>query len=103
MSGCVSLILAVSGAGTEIEVVVWASSGDREKFYLRQFGDQKTKFRGDLQTALGKPIEGDRILQVIGDDEIFYAYSERFRARMNNLPEQKGGPITVASDAVVMA
>ncbi|MDB4576501.1 tetratricopeptide repeat protein [Akkermansiaceae bacterium] len=95
--------LAVSGAGTEIEVVVWATSGDQEKFYLRQFGDQKTKFRGDLQTALGKPIEGDKTLQVIGDDEIFYAYSERFRTRMNNLPEQKGGPITVASDAVVMA
>lgn len=95
--------LAVSGAGTEIEVVVWATSGDRETFFLRQFGDQKTKFRGDLQTALGLPSEGDKTLQVIGDDEIFYAYSERFRTRMNDLPEQRGGPIIVASDAVVMA
>ena len=95
--------LAVSGAGTEIEVVVWASSGDKETFYLRQFGDQKTKFRGEIETALGEPAEGDRTLQVIGDDEIFYAYSERFRKRMNDIPEKKGGPITVASDAVLMA
>ncbi|MGB0328314.1 MAG: tetratricopeptide repeat protein [Akkermansiaceae bacterium] len=95
--------LAVSGAGTEIEVVVWATSGDRETFFLRQFGDQKTKFRGELATSLGKPNPGDRNLQVIGDDEIFYAYSERFRTRMNNLPEKRGGPIIVASDAVIMA
>ncbi len=95
--------LAVSGAGSEIEVVVWADSGDKETFFLRQFGDQKTKFRGELETSLGAPIPGDKTLQVIGDDQIFYAYSERFRKRMNDIPEQRGGPITVASDAVMMA
>lgn len=95
--------LAVSGAGSEIEVVVWAESGDKETFFLRQFGDQKTKFRGELQTALGAPTPGDRTLQIIGDDKIFYSYSERFRKRMNDIPEQRGGPITVASDAVLMA
>jgi outer membrane protein assembly factor BamD (BamD/ComL family) len=95
--------LAVSGAGSEIEVVVWADSGDKERFFLRQFGDQKTKFRGELETSLGAPIPGDKTLQVIGNDKIFYAYSERFRKRMNDIPEQRGGPITVASDAVIMA
>ncbi|QTN33086.1 outer membrane protein assembly factor BamD [Akkermansiaceae bacterium] len=95
--------LAVSGAGTEIEVVVWATSGDKEQFFLRQFGDQKTKFRGEVPTALGAPAPGDNILQVIGDDEVFYAYSERFREKMNNIAEKRGGPITVASDAILMA
>ncbi|MBT8038224.1 MAG: tetratricopeptide repeat protein [Verrucomicrobiae bacterium] len=95
--------LAVSGAGTEIEVVVWAKSGDKETFFLRQFGDQKTKFRGEVATALGAPKEGDRILQVIGDDEVFYAYSERFRKKMNNMPEKRGGPITIASNSTLMA
>ena len=95
--------LAVSGAGTEIEVVVWATSGDRETFFLRQFGDSKTKFRGEVETALGAPEPGDDILQVIGDDEVFYAYSERFREKMNNLAEKRGGPIIVASDAILMA
>ncbi|MFT5106679.1 MAG: tetratricopeptide (TPR) repeat protein, partial [Pseudoalteromonas tetraodonis] len=95
--------LAVSGAGTEIEVVVWAKSGDKETFFLRQFGDQKTKFRGEVATALGAPEPGDKKLQVIGDDEIYYAYSERFRTRMNNMAEKRGGPITVASDGLLMA
>lgn len=95
--------LAVSGAGTEIEVVVWATSGDKERFFLRQFGDQKTKFRGEVDTALGAPNPDDRVLQVIGDDEVFYAYSERFRVKMNNMDEKRGGPITVASDALLMA
>lgn len=95
--------LAVSGAGTEIEVVVWTSTGDREQFFLRQFGDQKTKFRGEVATELGAPAPNDRILQVIGDDEVYYAYSERFREKMNGLEEKRGGPIFVASDALLMA
>jgi outer membrane protein assembly factor BamD (BamD/ComL family) len=95
--------LAVSGAGTEIEVVVWAVSGDKETFFLRQFGDEKTKFRGEVATSLGSPNPGDNILQVIGDDEVFYAYSENFRKKMNNLDEKRGGPITIASDAMLMS
>ena len=95
--------LAVSGAGTEIEVVVWAVSGDKETFFLRQFGDEKTKFRGEVATALGAPNPGDSTLQVIGNDEVFYAYSERFREKMNNIDEKRGGPITIASDATLMA
>jgi len=95
--------LAVSGAGTEIEVAVWTTSGDKEHFFLRQFGDQKTKFRGQVRTALGAPAPDDDVLQVIGDDEIHYAYSERFRKKMNNMAEKRGGPITVRSDAILMA
>jgi tetratricopeptide (TPR) repeat protein len=95
--------LAVSGAGTEIEVAVWATSGDKEQFFLRQFGDEKTKFRGEVKTALGAPNPGDRVLQVIGDDEIYYGYSERFRKKMNNMDDKRGGPITVRSDAILMA
>ncbi|MEI6176108.1 MAG: hypothetical protein WCS43_04380, partial [Verrucomicrobiota bacterium] len=95
--------LAVSGAGTEIEVVVWADSGDKETFFLRQFGDSKTKFRGEVATALGAAASGDGTLQVIGDDQVFYAYSKRFREKMNNLDEKRGGPITIASDAMLMA
>lgn len=95
--------LAVSGVGTEIEVAVWATSGDRETFFLRQFGDEKSKFRGEVETVLGKPSPNDNVLQVIGDDKIHYAYSEAFRKRMNNIDEMRGGPITVKSDAVLIA
>lgn len=95
--------LAVSSGGTDIEVVVWAGSGDREHVLLRQFGDQKTKYRGEVATALGKPQPDDRTLQIVGDDQIHYAYSEGFRAKMPGLGESRGGPIRVASDAVMMA
>lgn len=95
--------LAVSGAGTEIEVAVRTTSGDREEFLLRRFGDQKQKFRGEVPTALGAAVPGDGMLQVIGDDEIFYAYSDRFRQKLPGLPDTQGGPITVASDALLMA
>ncbi len=95
--------LAVSGVGTEIEVSVWASSGDRESFLLPRFGDQKSKFRGEVPTGLGAAAPGDGVLQVIGDDEIFYAYSDRFRQKLPGLPDTRGGPITVASDAMLMA
>ncbi len=95
--------LAVSSGGTEIEVVVWSSSGDREHTLLRQFGDQRTKYRGEVTTALGPPKPDDRTLQIVGDDEIFYAYSEAFRAKMPGLAESRGGPIRVASDALLMA
>lgn len=95
--------LSVSSGGTDIEVVVTATSGDKEFLLLRQFGDQKTKYRGEVRTALGKPSPGDGVLQVIGDDEVYYAYSERFRKKMINLEENRGGPITIASDALMMA
>ena len=67
------------------------------------FGDEKTKFRGELTTGLGKPSQDDGILQVIGDDKIYYAYSERFREKMSGLEAKQGGPITVASDGLLMA
>jgi outer membrane protein assembly factor BamD (BamD/ComL family) len=95
--------LAVSGAGTEIEVAVWTSAGDREQFLLRRFGDQKEKFRGEVATGLGAPASGDGTLQVLGDDEIFYAYSDRFREKIPGLPDTRGGPITVVSDALLQA
>ena len=95
--------LTVSSGGSDIEVEVWATSGDKEYLLLRQFGDQKTKYRGEVRTKLGKPNQDDGTLQIVGDDEIFYAYSERFRKKMVNLGENRGGPITVASDAVMMA
>ncbi len=95
--------LAISGSGVDIEVVVTASSGDRESFFLRRFGDEKNRFRGEVPTALGAPAVEDGTLQVTGEDEVFYAYSEDFRRRINLEDDMRGGPITVASDAILMA
>ena len=91
--------LSVSGVGADIEVEVWAKSGDRERVLLYQLGDSKEKFRADVPTALGPQTPGDKVLQVLGDDEIRFGYSQRFRAKMKDLPADPDTVIGVASDA----
>ena len=91
--------LRVSGVGADIEVEIWSKSGDKERVMLRQLGDNKEKFRAEVQTALGPPVPGDKTLQILGEDEIRFGYSKRFRAKMNDLPEDSDVVIGVASDA----
>ncbi|NNM29248.1 MAG: hypothetical protein HKO57_06990, partial [Akkermansiaceae bacterium] len=91
--------LRVSGVGADIEVEIWAKSGDRERVLLHQLGDSKEKFRAEVPTALGPPTPGDKILQILGRDEIRFGYSKRFRAMMDDLPPDPDLVIGVASDA----
>ncbi len=91
--------LSVSGVGADIEIEVWAKSGDRELLLLHQFGDSKDKYRADVPTALAPPVSGDKVLQVLGVDEIRYGYSKRFRAKMKDLPPDPQTVIGIASDA----
>lgn len=93
--------LNVSGIGADIEVEIWAKSGDRERVLLYQLGDSKEKFRAEISTALGSPTPGDKVLQILGDDEIRFGYSERFRAKMKDLPADPDIVIGVASDAML--
>lgn len=91
--------LQVSGLGADIEVEIRTTSGDVERLLLHQFGDTKDKFRAEITTALGAPVHDDKVLQVLGKDEIRYGYSQRFRQRMKDLPPDPQDVITVASDA----
>ncbi len=91
--------LNVSGVGADIEVEIWAKSGDKERVLLHQLGDSKEKFRAEVPTALGPPVPGDKTLQILGNDEIRFGYSERFRAKMDDLPADPDVVIGVASDA----
>lgn len=91
--------LGVSGLGADIEVEVRAKSGDSERVLLHPLGDSKDKFRAELPTALGPPTPGDKILQVLGEDEIRFGYSPQFREKMANLPPDPTTVIGVASDA----
>ena len=91
--------LRVSGVGADIEVEIWAKSGDRERVMLYQLGDNKEKFRAEVPTALGPPVAGDKVLQILGNDEIRFGYSKRFRAKMDDLPADPSVVIGVASDA----
>jgi len=91
--------LSVSGVGADIEVEIWAESGDSERVMLNQLGDSKEKFRAEIPTALGAPIKGDKILQILGKDKIRFGYSKRFRSKMDDLPADPKLAIEVASDA----
>ena len=91
--------LNVSGLGADIEVEVRAKSGDTERVLLSPLGDSKDKFRAELPTALGPPTPNDKILQILGEDEIRFGYSKEFRAKMTNLPPDPNTVIGVASDA----
>jgi tetratricopeptide (TPR) repeat protein len=91
--------LSVSGVGADIEVEIWASSGDSERVMLNQLGDSKEKFRAEIPTELGAPVKGDKILQILGKDEIRFGYSKRFREKMDDLPDDPKIAIEVASDA----
>ncbi len=91
--------LSISGVGSDIEVEIWSDSGDRERVMLHQLGDNKTKFRAEVPTKLAAPRPGDKVLQVLGRDEIHYGYSKRFRAKMTDLPPDPKVVIGVASDA----
>lgn len=91
--------LQVSGLGADIEVEVRTASGDVERLLLYQLGDSKDKFRAEITTALGATRKGDKVLQVLGKDEISYGYSKRFRDRMEDLPDDPETTISVASDA----
>ena len=91
--------LSVSGVGADIEVEIWAASGDSERVMLHQLGDSKEKFRAEIPTALGAPVKGDKVLQILGKDQIRFGYSKRFRAKMDDLPDDPKIAIEVASDA----
>jgi len=95
--------LNISGLGADIEVEVTAASGDRERLKLYQLGDDKTRFRAEVPTTLGKPEPGDKVLQLLGRDEVRYGYSKRFREKVADLPPDPDVVIRVASDSHIAA
>ena len=91
--------LNVAGVGADIEVEIWAESGDRERVMLYQLGDDKSKYRAEVPTKLAPPQPGDKTLQILGRDKIRYGYSKEFRAKMTDLPPDHEMVIGVASNA----
>ncbi len=70
--------LAIVQDGANIEIRAWTDGGDEEFFALFPKGDSKTKFEGQVATALGAAKKGDRALQLLGNDQVHYNFSPRF-------------------------
>ena len=94
--------LAVVGKASSIEVRIWTTHGDEETVSLTPFGDSRTKFEASVPTALGAVQQGDRVLQVFGDDEIRYDFSEKFK-QANAISGATAEGIRVISDAQLSA
>jgi outer membrane protein assembly factor BamD (BamD/ComL family) len=90
--------LNVVGRMANIEVRVWTASGDEEFFRLLPFGDSKTKFEGEMQTALAPLVKGDHTLQVLGRDKVNYCFSDQFK-RSAGITNDTVTTIDVISDA----
>ena len=93
--------LSLSGGSSAIEVEIKAKSGDSETILLRAVGDDKTLFKARIISELGKPKKGDKVLQILGEDEITYDYSDRFRKKMPDLPKGNDIVMVVKSNSSI--
>ncbi len=94
--------LGVVGQSASIEIRAWTDSGDEETFGLLPFGDSKTKFEGQIPTALARIRKADKTLQVLGGDVVHYDFSEAFK-RANKITGQEPVSIRVISDGELYA
>jgi len=94
--------LSIVRKASEIEIRAWTDSGDEELFSLTPFGDSKTKFKGQIDTALGAVKKRDHVLQVIGKDRVHYAFSEQF-AKAQKIASNEPFTLSVATDAELYA
>jgi tetratricopeptide (TPR) repeat protein len=94
--------LAIVGKSTNIEIRAWTANGDEETFLLLPFGDSKTRFQGQLPTAMGAVSKRDGALQVFGQEVIQYDFTDAFR-RSHGIPAQTPPTLSVATDAELYA
>jgi len=93
--------LALVGGAGHIELRAWTGSGDEELFSLMPLGDSKTKFRGQIPTALAPAAKHNGTLEVLGNDTAHYDFSDAFKkARKTALGEPQA--LAVAADAELL-
>lgn len=77
--------LSVVRGGKSVPIIVTTSVGkDTERLELLPNANDSTLFTGSIQTALGKPIENNRLLELNGSDVIRYQIEPEFQ-KNNNL------------------
>ncbi len=94
--------LAIAGDTMAIEMRVWADSGDEELFNLVPFADSKTQFEGQINTVLAPIKKGDHTLQVLGNDQVHYDFSEAFKTA-HNIEGDVDHSLVVISDSDLYA
>jgi TolA-binding protein len=95
------------GSSSNIEVMAWTEDDngevlDREFLTLRPFADSRIDFRGELSTKLGTAKEDDRLLQLLGEDMVYYDFSPAFK-RNNKIDSDAKMALRVRTDAELRA
>jgi tetratricopeptide (TPR) repeat protein len=90
--------LAVVGRTSDVQIRAWTESGDEEFFNLRPWADSRTRFEGEIGTALAPIKKGDGTLQVLGGDKIRYDYSDAFKTA-HKITDSVSHSLVVISDA----
>jgi len=94
--------LAVAGNTRAIEMRAWTDSGDEEHFTLVPFADSRTQFEGQVPTELAPVVKDDHTLQLLGNDRVYYDFSERFK-ETHNVESEVDHHLVVLSNADLYA
>ncbi len=95
--------LAIVSSSANVQIRAWTEpGGDQELFTLYPLADSKTQFDGKLDTALDVPKKGDGVLQLLGDDKVFYDYTVAFKKK-NHIPEEDPMSLKVRTPAELEA
>jgi len=82
--------LAIAKGSSWIPITVETSTGkDKETVKLVLSGTGKNQFKGTIVTALGRVSQGDRILQLRGEDVVSYRIEDEFQKSHELNYEQK--------------
>ncbi|MFO7870463.1 MAG: tetratricopeptide repeat protein [Kiritimatiellia bacterium] len=95
-------VLSVVGNAVRVEIRAWTDSGDEEIFNLLPFADSRTRFEGEVATALAPPSKNDGVLQVLGEDKVHYDFSEKFK-KAQQIEDAVTHTLTVVSDSDLFA
>ena len=93
--------LALVGGAGHIELRAWTDSGDEELFSLMPLGDSKTKFRGQIPTALAPAAKHNGALEVLGNDTVHYDFSDAFK-KEHKIALGQPQALAVATDAELL-
>ncbi|MEK6233400.1 MAG: hypothetical protein N2C14_01680, partial [Planctomycetales bacterium] len=94
--------LSVAGDARAIEMRAWTDAGDEEHFTLVPFADSKTRFEGQIPTALAAVTKNDRNLQLLGSDRVYYDFSEDFK-KSHSISQGVDHYLVVLSDSDLFA
>jgi TolA-binding protein len=91
--------LQIVKGSTSVPIVVKTASGDEETIQLSRSFAGPGLFVASIQTVLGKPVLGDKKLQVVGKDVITYDYHPDFKKDVVIEEMAEKQTITIAADA----